>query len=68
MLGITCVAGNLYVDQCVRNALISIDYAGTYAPPVYRGMEKPMIREKMVTALSLIHICRCAAPRPAPRG
>ena len=50
VLGITCVAGNLYVDQCVRNALISIDYAGTYAPPVYRGMEKPMIREKMVTA------------------
>lgn len=50
VIGITCVAGNLFVDQCVRNALIAIDYAGTYAPPVYRGMEKPLIREKMVTA------------------
>ena len=42
---ITVVAGNVPLDCAVTNALISIDMAGTYAPPVYVGAAKPMLRE-----------------------
>lgn len=35
---ITVVCGNVPLDLCVKNALIAVDVAGTYAPPVYRGM------------------------------
>jgi len=31
---ITTVAGNCAVSQCVRNALICVEKAGSYAPPV----------------------------------
>lgn len=41
---ITVVAGNLPLDRAVTNALISIEQAGTYAPPVYRGVGKPLLR------------------------
>ena len=42
---ITVVAGNCPLDISVRNALISVELAGTYAPPVYAGMPQPLLRE-----------------------
>ena len=49
---VTVVAGNLPVDLAVRNALIAIEEANTYAPPVYRGVERPLLRP-LVTAESV---------------
>lgn len=40
---ITVVCGNFPLDLCVKNALLAVDAAGTYAPPVYRGMERPLL-------------------------
>lgn len=42
---ITVVAGNVPLDRAVKNALVSMEMAGTYCPPVYRGMAKPLLRE-----------------------
>lgn len=39
---ITVVCGNLPLDLCVKNAMLAVDAAGTYVPPVYRGMERPL--------------------------
>lgn len=47
---ITVVCGNVPLDLCVKNALIAVDVANTYAPPVYRGMARPMLREKLFTS------------------
>jgi purine nucleosidase len=46
---ITVVAGNVPLDRAVKNALISVEVAATYQPPVYRGMHKPLLR-KLFTA------------------
>ncbi|HAY0634286.1 TPA: ribonucleoside hydrolase [Serratia marcescens] len=43
---ITTVAGNCPLEQCVKNALICVEKAGTYAPPVYAGMAKPLFRTR----------------------
>lgn len=40
---ITVVCGNLPLELCVKNAMLAVDAAGTYAPPVYRGMEYPLV-------------------------
>ena len=40
---VTVVCGNLPLDLCVKNAMLAVDVAGTYAPPVYRGMEYPLV-------------------------
>jgi len=40
---ITVVCGNLPLDLCVKNAMLAVDAAGTYVPPVYRGMERPLL-------------------------
>lgn len=40
---ITTVCGNLPLDLCVKNALLAEEAAGTYFPPVYRGMERPIM-------------------------
>jgi purine nucleosidase len=45
VLAITTVVGNIPVKTATRNALICIEAAGTYAPPVYEGIAKPMLRE-----------------------
>ena len=45
VLAITTVAGNVCVEKTTRNALVSIAYAGTYQPPVFQGMHKPLLRE-----------------------
>ncbi|RYV02203.1 ribonucleoside hydrolase [Shewanella sp. OPT22] len=42
---ITVVAGNCPLKTAVRNALISVEKANTYFPPVYVGALKPLIRE-----------------------
>lgn len=42
---ITTVFGNVELWRATRNALISIEQANTYAPPVYMGMEKPLCSE-----------------------
>ena len=48
---ITIVAGNSPLEICTRNALITIEHAGTYAPPVCAGVAKPLLRA-LVTAES----------------
>ena len=42
---ITVVAGNSPLETCVKNALISVEKAETYSPPVYAGMAQPMFQE-----------------------
>jgi purine nucleosidase len=42
---ITVVAGNCPLEVGVKNALISVEKAGTYTPPVYAGMPQPMLRD-----------------------
>jgi purine nucleosidase len=46
---ITVVAGNCPLEICVKNALVSIELAGTYTPPVYAGMPKPLLREQFTS-------------------
>lgn len=45
VVAITVVAGNLPLERCVENALITIEKADTYAPPVHGGMTKPLLRD-----------------------
>ncbi|MBQ3487562.1 MAG: nucleoside hydrolase, partial [Clostridia bacterium] len=45
VLGISVVMGNVSLERAVRNALISVERAGTYAPPVYAGARKPLYRD-----------------------
>ncbi|NMA06187.1 MAG: ribonucleoside hydrolase [Ruminococcaceae bacterium] len=45
VVALTTVAGNVDLEKATKNALISIDYAESYSPPVYAGSKKPMIRE-----------------------
>lgn len=47
---VTVVCGNLPLDLCVKNAMLAVDAAGTYVPPVYRGMERPMLRKQSFCA------------------
>lgn len=42
---ITTVSGNVDVKQAAANTLTTIEYAGTYEPPVYIGAEKMLLRE-----------------------
>ncbi len=35
---VTTVMGNVQVAQATNNALLTIERAGTYAPPVYQGL------------------------------
>lgn len=41
---ITVVVGNVPLDLAVKNALISVQIADTYKPPVYKGAGKPLLR------------------------
>lgn len=45
---ITVVAGNVYLDQAVTNALLTVEHSGAEAP-VFVGADKPLMRE-LVTA------------------
>ncbi len=42
---ITVVAGNLPLPLTVKNALLSVEMADTYRPPVFAGMAKPLLRD-----------------------
>ena len=45
VVAITTVMGNVSVEKATRNALMCVEYAGSYTVPVYEGMAKPMFRE-----------------------
>ena len=47
---VTVVCGNFPLDLCVKNAMLAIESAGTYLPPVYRGMERPLLTAKIFQA------------------
>jgi purine nucleosidase len=42
---VTVVAGNVPLELAVKNALIAVEVADAYAPPVYRGAAKPLLRD-----------------------
>lgn len=42
---ITTVSGNVPMEQATINALTTIEYAGTYEPPVYKGCKDMLLRE-----------------------
>lgn len=42
---ITTVSGNVPMEQATVNALTTIEYAGTYEPPVYKGSKDMLLRE-----------------------
>lgn len=46
---ITVVAGNLPLHLGIKNALISVEKAGTYEPKVYAGCAKPVLRELLTS-------------------
>jgi purine nucleosidase len=46
---ISVVAGNIPVELGVKNALTAVERAATYRPPVFRGMDRPLLRP-LVTA------------------
>ncbi len=45
VVAITTVMGNVSVEKATRNALMCVEYAGKYHPPVFEGALKPMFRE-----------------------
>jgi len=45
LLGVTCVDGNVDVDQVVANTLQVLDAAGATKVPVARGAERPLLNE-----------------------
>ena len=47
---ITTVCGNFPLDLCTKNALLAEDAAGGYLPPVYRGVEHPLLSQKSFAA------------------
>lgn len=47
---ITVVCGNFPLDLCVKNALLAAEAAETYLPPVYRGMERPLLEKRLFCA------------------
>ncbi len=54
ILGITTVAGNSPVENTTRNALIITQIAGLDIP-VYRGMDRPMVRDPYFAGGEVVH-------------
>lgn len=50
---ITVLCGNLPLDLCVKNAMIAAEKAGTYIPPIYRGMGRPLMKEMNIFAANV---------------
>jgi purine nucleosidase len=46
---ITVVAGNCPIETCVKNALVSVERANTYSPPVYKGVGEPILRRQFTS-------------------
>jgi purine nucleosidase len=40
---VTVVAGNVALDQAVKNALFTLDFCGAGRIPVYAGLERPLV-------------------------
>jgi purine nucleosidase len=53
LVGITCVAGNVTLDQVVRNTLGVLEAAGAPPIPVAAGAEKPL--ERRLTTATFFH-------------
>ncbi len=51
VVGISTVAGNVSLDKVIRNCLISIEKANTYAPPVYKGLARPLMCEPVTAEI-----------------
>lgn len=49
LLGICAVAGNQILERTLANTLNVVQYLGLDIP-VYRGMDRPMVREQVVAA------------------
>lgn len=45
ILMFSAVSGNVHVDQAAINTLTTIEKAGTYEPPVYKGCDKMILKE-----------------------
>ena len=65
---VTTVMGNVEVEQATQNALLAIERAGTYAPPVYRGLHNAVLNEPLVTSTggTAWAIWACRPPPCAP--
>jgi purine nucleosidase len=50
---VTVLCGNLPLDMCVKNAMLAVDAAGTYTPPVYRGMDRPLMHKESFYAVNV---------------
>jgi purine nucleosidase len=48
ILGITTVAGNVGIDHTTRNACVLRQVAGHEDVPVYRGLDRPLVREPIL--------------------
>lgn len=45
VVAVTTVCGNVNMEQATINAFRSIEAAGTYVPPVYKGAYRPLMRD-----------------------
>lgn len=52
---ITTVMGNVPVEQATKNALVTIERAGSYAPPVYQGLSNGVWNQPLVGKDYTIH-------------
>jgi purine nucleosidase len=50
VIGITTVAGNVGLDKTTRNACLLRQVAGREDVPVYRGLNRPLVREPVLAA------------------
>lgn len=44
VLFLTTCAGNVGMEQATRNTLLTLEQAGSYAPPVYKGCDRPLLQ------------------------
>lgn len=52
---VTTVMGNVLVEQATYNALLTIERAGTYTPPVYQGLSTGILNQPLVNKDYTIH-------------
>lgn len=48
VVAITCTAGNLSLSKTTRNARLSVEFADSYQPKIYAGMDRPMVKQLVV--------------------
>ena len=52
---VTTVMGNVPVEQATYNAMLTIERAGTYTPPVYQGLSTAILNQPLVNKDYTIH-------------